>query len=156
MAGIQMTGLASGLDTETIITQLLNTERQPRTALTLKGSAAEAKATALKDISAKLNALKLAATAMRSAGTWGDTQTAESGDAAKVAVRTVAGAAPGGHTVTVTGLARGAQSVFDFAPPASGRHDHGQRTRHRARTPARRSTTPSRPSTPTRGPGSTR
>jgi flagellar hook-associated protein 2 len=119
MAGIQMTGLASGLDTETIITQLLNVERAPRTSLTLKGTAAQAKSDALKDISAKLNSLKLAATALRSAGTWGDTQSVDSGDATKVAVRTVAGAAPGGHTVTVTGLARGAQSVFDYAPPAA-------------------------------------
>ncbi len=119
MAGIQLTGLASGLDTETIITQLMNVERTPRTAMTLKGTAAEAKSAALKDISAKLSSLKLAATALRSAGTWGDTQTAETGDATKVAVRTVAGAAPGGHTVTVTGLARGAQSVFDYTPPAA-------------------------------------
>jgi flagellar hook-associated protein 2 len=119
MAGIQLTGLASGLDTETIIAQLLNAERQPRTNLTLKQTAAQAKSDALKDIASKLSSLKLAATALRSAGTWGDVQSVESAEATKVAVRTVAGAAPGGHTVTVTGLARGAQSTFDYAPPGA-------------------------------------
>jgi flagellar hook-associated protein 2 len=118
MPGIQLAGMASGLDTEAIITQLLNAERLPRTNLQLKGAAAEAKSSALSDISDKLSALKLAATALRSAGTWGDVQTVDSGDATKVAVRTVAGAAPGGHAVVVTGLARGAQSTFDYAPPA--------------------------------------
>lgn len=119
MAGIQLTGLASGLDTETIISQLLNAERQPRTNLTLKQTAAQAKSDALKDIASKMSSLKLAATALRSAGTWGDVQSIESADVTKVAARTVAGAAPGGHTVTVTGLARGAQSTFDYAPPAA-------------------------------------
>lgn len=119
MAGIQLTGMASGLDTDTIITQLLNAERQPRVNLQLKGAAAEAKSAALTDISGKLSALKLAATALRSAGTWGDVQSVDSGDPSKVAVRTVAGAAPGGHAVVVTGLARGAQSTFDYAPPAT-------------------------------------
>lgn len=119
MAGIQLTGLASGLDTESIINQLLNAEKTPRTNLLLKQASAQARSDALKDISSKLAALKLATTALRSAGTWGDVQSIESGDTTKVAARTVAGAASGGHTVTVGGLARSAQSTFDYVPPAA-------------------------------------
>ncbi|MCW3041030.1 MAG: hypothetical protein JWM31_2935 [Solirubrobacterales bacterium] len=119
MAGIQMTGLASGLDTEAIITQLMNVEKTPRTSLSMKQAAAQARSDALKDVAAKLSSLKLAATTLRSAGTWADTQSVESADTTKVAARIVAGAASGGHTVTVSGLARAAQSTFDYTPPGA-------------------------------------
>jgi flagellar hook-associated protein 2 len=116
MTGIQLTGLASGLDTDAIIQQLMAVEQQPRARITLKQAAAQARQDALKDIQAKLNSLKLAATALRSAATWGDTQDVESSDATKVAARTIAGAGPGGHSVAVTQLARAAQSTYDFTP----------------------------------------
>lgn len=117
MAGIALTGLASGLDTESIISQLIATEKVPRTAMTYRQAATQARSDALKDVAARLSSLKLAATALRSAGTWGDVQKIESADPSKVAVRTLAGAAPGGHTVAVTSLARAAQSTFDYTPP---------------------------------------
>lgn len=119
MAGIQLTGLASGLDTESIISQLMSAESLPRQNLVLKQAAEQARSDALKDVSSKLSALKLATTALRSAGTWGDVQSIESADATKVAARTIAGAASGGHTIAVTGLARAAQSTFDYTAPAA-------------------------------------
>jgi len=119
MTGIQLTGLASGMDTEAIIQQLMAVEQQPRTRITLQQAAAQARQDALKDIQAKLNTLKLATTSLRSITTWGDVQSVESSDATTVAARAIAGAAPGGHTVAVTTLARAAQSTYDFTSQAS-------------------------------------
>jgi flagellar hook-associated protein 2 len=119
MAGIQLTGIASGMDTEAVIAQLMSAESAPRTNLVLKQAAEQARSDALKDVSSKLSALKLATTALRSAGTWSDVQSIETADSTKVAARTIAGAASGGHTIAVTGLARAAQSTFDFTAPAA-------------------------------------
>lgn len=119
MAGIALTGLASGLDTESIITQLMSAESQPRVNMTYKQAAEQARSTGLQNIASKLSALKLAATTLRSAGTWGDAQSIESADTTKVAARTIAGAASGGHTIAVTGLARATQSMFDYTPPSA-------------------------------------
>lgn len=119
MAGIQLTGLASGLDTDSIVSQLISAESGGKKKLTLQQAATQARNDALKDVSSKLSALKLATTTLRSAGTWGDVQSIESADTTKVAARTVAGASSGGHTITVTGLARAAQSTFDYAVPAA-------------------------------------
>jgi flagellar hook-associated protein 2 len=119
MAGIQLTGLASGLDTESIISSLISAESAPRNNILLTQAATQARSDALKDVSSRLSALKLATTALRSAGTWGDVQTIASADTTKVAARTIAGAASGGHTVTVAGLARATQSTYDFTPPAA-------------------------------------
>jgi flagellar hook-associated protein 2 len=100
-----------------MITQLLSIEKQPRNSLVFRQAATQARADALKDVSSRLSALKLAATTLRSAGTWGDVQSITSADTTKVAARTIAGAAPGGHTIAVTSLARAAQSTFAYTPP---------------------------------------
>jgi flagellar hook-associated protein 2 len=119
MAGIQMSGLASGLDTQSIISQLMAVEELPRTIITNKQAAAQARQTALQDIQTKLSSLKLATTALSSVTTWGNSQTVDSSDATKATVRTVAGAPPGGHQLVVTQLARGAQATYAYSPPAT-------------------------------------
>lgn len=119
MTGLQLSGLASGLDTDSIISQLMAVERQPRTRLTLQQTATQARQDALKDIQSKVSALRTAATALGSAGTWGDTQTATSSDDAALGVRRLGGAAPGGHEVVVSQLARGTQTTADFTASAS-------------------------------------
>lgn len=118
MSGVSFGGLASGLDTEAIISQLIAVERAPRTKLELRSVAAQARQDALNDIKAKLTALQSAATALRSAATWGEVQSVTSSDPAKVSVRQLAGAAPGGVRLEVTQLARAAQKTFDFTPQA--------------------------------------
>lgn len=117
MSGVSFGGLASGLDTENIISQLITLERQPRVRMELRSIAAQARADALADIKSKLTTLQSAATALRSAATWGDVQSVESSDAAKVAVRQLAGAAPGASTIEVSQLARAAQKTFTYVPP---------------------------------------
>jgi flagellar hook-associated protein 2 len=120
MAGIQLSGLASGLDTATIIDQLMSVERQPRTRLELRQSAEQARRDALNEVSTKLRSLKLAATDLRSTSVWADTQAVTSGDTSKVDVRRTAGAGPGGYEVQVSRLASSTQRTYAYAAPAGG------------------------------------
>ena len=120
MAGIQLSGLASGLDTQSIITSLMSIERQPRTRLELRQTAEQARRDVLNDIATKLRSLKLAATDLKSVGTWGDTQTVASGDTTKVDVRRTGGAGPGAYDLEVARLASSTQRTYGYAPPAGG------------------------------------
>jgi flagellar hook-associated protein 2 len=119
MAGIQLSGLVSGLDTQSIISQLMAVERQPRTRITLDQAAATKRQSLLQDLSTKVTSLKSAADALKSAGTWLDTQTVTSTSDAKVGVTRTAGAPPGGYDVTVTRLASAERRTYDYQPPAA-------------------------------------
>jgi flagellar hook-associated protein 2 len=116
---ISLSGLSSGLDTESIITQLLNVERQPKTRMTLADTQAQSRQATLRDLQTKLGAVRDAATALRSVSTWGNTQKLTSSDAARVAVSTSGTAAPGSHRIEVGRLAVAAQHAFDFSTSAS-------------------------------------
>jgi flagellar hook-associated protein 2 len=110
--GIQFTGLASGLDTEAIITQLMAVERQPRTRLTLRQVAVQAQSDSLGAIRAKLTSLTLATTGLSSAALWAPTQSVDTTDATKVTARRTGGAGPGGYQLEVTSLASSEQRTF--------------------------------------------
>src|SRR5204863_8574528 len=86
-------GLASGLDTNTIISQLMSIEAQPKVRLQQKVQVEQARQSALKDVQTRLQNLKTALAGLTDASTWGDQQTAESTDSTKVGVRRVSGAA---------------------------------------------------------------
>jgi len=116
MSGVSFGGIASGLDTEAIISQLIAVDRAPRIKFELRSIAAQARHDALNDIKTRLTALRTAATALRSAATWGEVQSVASADPTKVAARQLAGAAPGGVQLEVTQLARSAQKTFAFTP----------------------------------------
>lgn len=119
MAGIQLTGLASGLDTEAIISQLMSIERGPRTQLSLRQAREQARHDALADISSRLSSLKTAATALRSAATWSDTQSADTSDPTRATARRTGGAGAGGYELEVTSLAGAEQRTFAYAAPAA-------------------------------------
>jgi flagellar hook-associated protein 2 len=112
--GINLSGLATGIDTNTIVAQLMAIERQPRQKLVLRQDQVTARENALKDIIAKLNALKTAATDLRSTSVWASVQTATSSDSTKVAVASAAGAAAGGYVINVTSLAVAEQHVYTY------------------------------------------
>jgi flagellar hook-associated protein 2 len=105
MAGIQVGGLASGMDTESIITQLMSLEQAPRTRTARQQVTVQARQDALRQIDTKLTNLKLAAGDLRSAAIWSPTQSISSGNESVLTARQLAGAAPGGYTVEVTSLA---------------------------------------------------
>jgi flagellar hook-associated protein 2 len=120
MPGIQLNGLASGLDTASIINSLMSIERQPRTRIEYRQASEQARRDGLSDVASKLKSLNLAATDLRSIGTWADTQTATSSDASKLDVRRTAGAGPGGYDIAITRLASSTQRTYAYAPPAAG------------------------------------
>jgi flagellar hook-associated protein 2 len=118
VAGLSLSGLASGVDTTSIVDQLMALERQSITRLGYRQSAVTGQQTALKDIATKLSALKTAAADLSASGTWKQTQTAESSDPTRVAVAMTGGAGIGGHTIQVDRLASSMQRGYSFTPAA--------------------------------------
>ncbi|HWT22466.1 MAG TPA: flagellar filament capping protein FliD [Solirubrobacteraceae bacterium] len=119
MASIALSGVASGIDTATIVSQLMQLERQGQTRVTYRQKHVEAQATGLKDIKSKLDALKSAATALRDVATWKENQTVESSDPARVAVTRTGGAPIGGTSIRVTQLASSAQKTYAWTESAT-------------------------------------
>jgi flagellar hook-associated protein 2 len=119
MSPLNLSGLASGLDTDTIITQLMSVEAQPKTRMQQQDAAAQSRQTQLRDIQTRLNFLRDAATDLRSTTTWTDVQKIASSDAARVSVRALGTAAPGAHQFEVSKLAVSAQHAFDYTASAS-------------------------------------
>src|SRR6185312_15788774 len=93
-------GIASGLDTNTIIGQVRALQQQ---------HVEEARQNALRDVNTRLTNLQTAIAGLRDVSTWGDVQSVTSSDAANVGVVRTGGAAPGGYQVQVTQLARAHQ-----------------------------------------------
>jgi flagellar hook-associated protein 2 len=120
---INFGGLASGLDTNTLIQQLMAIERQPQVKLTQKQKIEEARQKALRDVDAKLEALLSAAKALRDVGTWLEKQTVTSSNEALVGVTTNGTPPIGGHTIYVQQLARAHQVRSDTFAAAPGIQD---------------------------------
>ena len=116
---LSLSGLASGLDTETIIKQLMSVEAQPKTRMQQQDTQAQVRQTQLRDIQTRLNAVRDAAQALRSTTTWTDVQTVGSSDSARISVRALGTAAPGSHELEVSRLAVSAQHAYDYTPSAS-------------------------------------
>jgi flagellar hook-associated protein 2 len=119
VGALGLSGLASGVDTSSIVAQLMALERQKTTKLGYRKAAVTGEQAALKDVAAKLNAFKAAALALKSPDSWKETQTVESSDPTRLTVAKVSGAGIGGHTVTVSRLAASAQRTYAWTPPAA-------------------------------------
>jgi len=103
MAGLQLGGLASGMDTEGVIAQLMQLEAQPGTRWAQQKKVSEARESALRDILSRVKNLQNEAKNLKSVTTWADTQTVESSDTAKITATRVGGAAPGGYDKATLG-----------------------------------------------------
>lgn len=119
MAGIQLSGLSSGLDTESLIQGLMQVEQAPRARIVLQQTAAKARQTALQQVEDKLKALKLASDDLSSTLTWNLSQRADSSDPLVGRSTIVAGAAPGTYSIDVTQLATNEQRSYTYAAPAA-------------------------------------
>ncbi|WP_028057370.1 flagellar filament capping protein FliD [Candidatus Solirubrobacter pratensis] len=119
MTTLSLSGLASGVDTDSIVQQLMDVERQGLTRVQNSQTSVTAHQTALKAVSAKLNALSTAAQALTDQTTWKTSQTTSSSDASKVGAVMIDGAGIGGHTVAVDRLASSAQHGFAYVPSGS-------------------------------------
>ena len=112
---LQITGLASGLDTNSIITALLSIQKQPITNLTFKQTGLNALSGQLTSLQTALQAVALNAQALSDPGLWANSQTVSSSNPSLVSATTATGAGVGGYQVNVTKLANSAQSTFTFA-----------------------------------------
>jgi flagellar hook-associated protein 2 len=110
--GIQITGLASGLDTESIISQLMSIESQGRTRVARQQVTIQARQDALRSVDTKLTNLKLATTDLRSSLLWTATQTASSSNDTVLSTRMTGAAAPGAATINVQNLASAEQHTI--------------------------------------------
>jgi len=118
---LQITGLASGLDTNSIISALMAIDQQPITALQNQSSGLTATNQQLSSVQTALQQLSASAKALGSASLFTNTQTATSTNSTLVSATatTGTGAVIGSYQVGVTSLASSAQRTFSFTSPAA-------------------------------------
>lgn len=118
---INFGGLASGLDTNSIVDQLMAVERQPESRLKTAQARAQQKKTDLQSIESTLKNLQFAAQDLKSPTLWLDTQSVDVNDPTKATAVRTGGAPTGGYQLTVTQLASASQHWYSYAstPPAS-------------------------------------
>ncbi|MGY1843051.1 flagellar filament capping protein FliD [Modestobacter sp. SYSU DS0875] len=119
------TGLISGIDYSTMITQLMQVEANPQTLLKQQLSATQADAAAYRAVNTRFDALRTAAAALTADTAW--TTTKASSSDTSVTASASAGAATGSLSFTVTSLAathavysNGSWATADTALNASG------------------------------------
>ncbi|MGH2873433.1 MAG: flagellar filament capping protein FliD [Solirubrobacteraceae bacterium] len=115
----QITGLASGLDTDQIISEEMAIYDQPVTQLQNQQSGLTATNTQLTSIQSALQSLATDAQALADPSLFDTSQTVTSSNSALVAGTGSTGAAVGGYQVSVTQLANAASRTYTFASPTS-------------------------------------
>ena len=116
---ISVSGLASGLNTSSIIQALLAVERQPITHLTNAQEKLSGQQTQLQGIKSSLMALSFAAEELNRPSLFEGIQTVSSSEPARVSATITGGAGVGGYQLEVTQLANSAQRTFAFTSPAA-------------------------------------
>jgi flagellar hook-associated protein 2 len=117
VAPITFSGLASGLDTKSIVEALIAVDREPITHLTTQQSKVAAQQTTLGSLQSSLQQLSFAAAEFALPSLFETTQSATSSEPLRVSAVTTAGAGVGGYEVEVTQLANSAQRTFSFSTP---------------------------------------
>jgi flagellar hook-associated protein 2 len=118
-APINITGLASGLNTTEIINALMAVERRPAAQLTNQETVLQAQQTQLHQIQSGLQQLAFSAADLASPALFETSQTVSSSNPDQITALTTRGAGVGGYEVNVTQLANSAQRTFTFTSPAS-------------------------------------
>lgn len=112
MAGISLSGLGSGLDTQTIITQLMQIEARPQTLLTQRKTAVQAQLDAWGAIQTSMSKLSDTAKGLADDGGWSSLSTSTSDATVATVLGTgVSGASGGTVSFTVDRLARAGAMV---------------------------------------------
>jgi flagellar hook-associated protein 2 len=118
-APITISGLASGLNTSSIIAALMAVEREPVTHLTDEQAKLSAEQTQLQSFQSSLQQLSFSAAEFILPSLYESSQTATSSEPTRVEASVVGGAGVGGYEVEVTQLANSAQRTFTFTSPSS-------------------------------------
>jgi flagellar hook-associated protein 2 len=113
---VTFTGLSSGIDTSSIVTQLIAVESAPKTLLMQQQAVTNLQNADYADISTKLYTLKSAADALRSFSLYAGQPTATSGDSTKLTASATSAAAASSYNVVVTNIARAAVSQQQTTP----------------------------------------
>ena len=119
VASQSISGLASGLDTASIISAMMAIEQRPQAAIQQKIVVEQARQTALQDVLTQLNTLKTSYQAVTDPGAWVDGQSVSSTDDAHVSGVRTAGVAAGAYAIDVTQLARANQYTASGATTAA-------------------------------------
>src|SRR5947207_15130252 len=94
----QLTGLASGIDTSSIVNALMQVERAPEKQMQIKKSQSQQRQTLLQDFETKLKALQTAAEGLGDVTMWAPKQSVASSDPTRVSVTMTSRAGVGGTT----------------------------------------------------------
>jgi flagellar hook-associated protein 2 len=116
-------GIATGLDTNSIINSLLTLDRQPETLLTQQSTIETARETALKSIQTSMQSLQTAAQALRDPSVWANSQTVTSSNTNAVTAVLTGGAAAGGFQIGVQRLASADQVTQQTSLAAASTDD---------------------------------
>lgn len=116
---ISISGLASGLDTSSIISELMTVERAPVTRLTGEQEKVQGEQQQLQSVQSSLQQLSFSASEFSLPSLFETSQTVTSSEPTRVSATTSSGAGIGGHEVEVTQLANSAQRTFTFTSPAA-------------------------------------
>jgi flagellar hook-associated protein 2 len=116
---LQITGLASGLDTNQIITEEMSIYRQPVTNLQNQQSGLTAMNKQLTSIQSELQTLSSDALAVGDPTLFKTQQSVTSSDPTRMTATSATGAGVGGYQVAVTQLANSAQATYGFTSPTS-------------------------------------
>ncbi|WP_127783016.1 flagellar filament capping protein FliD [Rhodococcus sp. X156] len=114
MATFSFDGLASGIDTKTLVTQLMQVAAQPQAQLKTQLSSTQTLVSAYQSINTRITALQSAADAVKLAGTW-TAATASSSSPSVIATSTSAAQAGSAMTFSVTRLAAAQVSTVAVA-----------------------------------------
>lgn len=115
----QITGLASGLNTNAIIAAEMAVAKQPVTDLTNRESGLQSLDTQLTSIQSSLQTVALDAMELGFASLFNTSQGVTSSNPNLITASTGSGAGVGGYAVAVTQLANSAQRTFTFASPGA-------------------------------------
>jgi flagellar hook-associated protein 2 len=118
-SSLQITGLASGLDTNQIISEQMAIYQQPVTHLQNQQSGLTAMNTQLTSIQQELQTLSSDALAVGDPTLFETQQSVTSSDPTRVTATSATGAGVGGYQVSVSQLANSAQSTYGFTSPTS-------------------------------------
>jgi flagellar hook-associated protein 2 len=116
---ISIPGIASGLNTSAIISEIISLDSQPMIQLQLEQDNVEEQSTQLTNIQNALSTVATDATNLSGPGLFDTTSTASSSNPTTITATAASGAAVGGYQVDVTALANSAQRTFTYASPAS-------------------------------------
>ncbi|HZU40176.1 MAG TPA: flagellar filament capping protein FliD [Solirubrobacteraceae bacterium] len=118
-APIQITGLASGLNTNQIISELMSIDQQPLIHLQNQQKGLQALNSNLSSIQTSLQNLASSAQALSATTLFSNTQTVASSNPTLVAASTTGsvGAVVGGYQIAVSALASASQATYGFTSP---------------------------------------